>query len=406
MNQEDQIREALLQAGEPTNISPSLLQLDGYRITTESHLKDEDFLFRLKGQPCLPRKDLTAITGQAKSGKTVLISMLMAACVKQQERRVLDIERIREEPLRVMWIDTEQSQQSTQGILRGRVWGLIQGDVAGNTPPRPEGTPPLEGAGSLGFPEEMFYVFNIRAAMVEDRYELLATGVEHYHPDIVILDNTRDLVTDINDGVQAQKLTESLMKMAEENNCNVVAVLHQNRSADNRGLRGWLGTELMNKAFEMYTCQKILGKPGEKPTFCVEQSLTRKFDMDTPMYYQISDEGLPELCDAPRIQTRDAQGKFTSYGKADIDTLNQEFIIEHPDNPKRPWEWDLRKLFTTAIGNRATVSYQELTDITMELGHIKRKPYFEKVFSMAEQAKVVRKDQDRCGRIVVMLLPL
>ena len=52
------------------------------------------------------------------------------------------------------------------------------------------------------------------------------------------------------------------------------------------------------------------------------------------------------------------------------------------------------------------MSYQELTDITMELGHIKRKPYFEKVFSMAEQAKVVRKDQDRCGRIVVMLLPL
>ena len=404
MNQEYQIREALLQAGEPTTISPSLLQLDGYRITTESHLKDEDFLFRLKGQPCLPRKDLTAITGQAKSGKTVLISMLMAACVKQQERRVLDIERIREEPLRVMWIDTEQSLQSTQGILRGRVWGLIQ--EGNETPPRPLGTPPLEGAGSLGFPEEMFYVFNIRAAMVEDRYELLATGVEHYHPDIVILDNTRDLVTDINDGVQAQKLTESLMKMAEENNCNVVAVLHQNRSADNRGLRGWLGTELMNKAFEMYTCQKILGKPGEKPTFCVEQSLTRKFDMDTPMYYQISDEGLPELCDTPRIQARDAQGKFTGYGKADIDTLNREFIIEHPDNPKQPWEWDLRKLFTTAIGNRATVSYQELTDIAMELGHIKRKPYFEKVFSMAEQAKVVRKDQDRCGRIVVMLLPL
>lgn len=391
MKNSEIIQEALQQTEEPASpVSTELLRLDEYRITTESILKEEDFLFKLKGRLCFPRKDLTAITGQAKSGKTVLISMLMAACAKRQERRVLDIERVREEPLRVMWFDTEQSQQSTQGILTQRVKALVGS----------------EADGAESFPEELFFVFNVRAALVEDRYELLATGVENYRPDIVVIDNVRDLVKDINDGEQAQKLIEGLMRMAEENDCNITTVLHQNRNAENRGLRGWLGTELMNKAFEMYTCQKLQGKPGEKPTFCVEQSLTRKYDLDAPMYYRMGDDGLPEPCDTPRIQPRDAQGKFATYGKADIDTLNREFIIEHADDASRPWEWDLRKLFTAAVGDRATVGYQELTETVMQLGHIKHKPYYEKLFDMAEKARVVRKDRDRYGRVVVMLLPL
>ena len=256
------------------------------------------------------------------------------------------------------------------------------------------------------FPEDQFFVFNVRSAIVENRYELLATGIEAYHPDLVIIDNVRDFVTDINDGVQAQKLTEGLMKMGEANNCNVTVVLHQNRSADNRGLRGWIGTELTNKAFEMFSCQKILGKPGEKPTFSIEQSLTRKFDIDMPLCYQVDETGIP-VCVEPSVNgTQVAAGQFSTYGKADVDTLNQEFTIRHPDNPACPWEWDLRKLFTTALGNRALVGYQDLMDTVMHLSHIRHKPYCEKVFAMAEKARVIRKDQDRCGRIVVMLLPL
>ena len=72
----------------------------------------------------------------------------------------------------------------------------------------------------------------------------------------------------------------------------------------------------------------------------------------------------------------------------------------------RPWKWDLRKLFTTAVGDRASMGYQDLKDTVMQLSRIKRSPYYEKVFSMAEKARIVRKDRDRCGRIVVMLLPL
>lgn len=384
------IQEDLTHAGEASLITPELIQLDTYRVTPHGQFAEEEFLIRLKGQPCFPRKDLTSIAGQAKSGKTNLIAMLLACCTRPAEDRyVLNMQRIQEAPLKVMWIDTEQSQKSTQNILMHRIAKMLQ------MKEEEEGQP-------SDFPEELFFVFNLRPALIEDRYDLLAEAVEAYKPDLVVIDNIRDLVKDINDGVQAQTLIEGLMHMAEQYNCNITTVIHQNRSADNRGLRGWLGTELMNKVFEVFTCQKILQKQGEKPVFCIEQTLTRKYDIDEPMCYTIRDNGLPESCEQPVVQPRDAKGKFTAYDTPDPKSFNRAYIISHPDDS---WEWNLRKLFSDCFGDRALMGYQDLMDTAMKLSLIKRSKYFEKVFRMAEEAKVVRADQDRCGRPVAMMLP-
>lgn len=384
------IQEDLTHAGEASLVTPELIQLDTYRVTPHGQFAEEEFLIRLKGQPCFPRKDLTSIAGQAKSGKTNLIAMLLACCTRPAEdRHVLNMQRIQEAPLKVMWIDTEQSQKSTQNILMHRIAKMLQVEE------EEEGQP-------SDFPEELFFVFNLRPALIEDRYDLLAEAVEAYKPDLVVIDNIRDLVKDINDGVQAQTLIEGLMHMAEQYNCNITTVIHQNRSADNRGLRGWLGTELMNKVFEVFTCQKILQKQGEKPVFCIEQTLTRKYDIDEPMCYTIRDNGLPESCEQPVVQPRDAKGKFTAYDTPDPKSFNRAYIISHPDDS---WEWNLRKLFSDCFGDRALMGYQDLMDTAMKLSLIKRSKYFEKVFRMAEEAKVVRADQDRCGRPVAMMLP-
>jgi hypothetical protein len=290
-----------------------------------------------------------------------------------------------------MWIDTEQSPQSTQSILKKRVCPMVLGEGAECT---------------SEFPEELLFVFNIRSAEVNERYDLIAEGVGAYHPDIVIIDNIRDLIHDINDGEKAQELIEKLMHMATEQGCNVVCVLHQNRSNDNRGMRGWLGTEMMNKVFEVFVCQKIRQKQSVKPTFVVEQEMTRKYDIDEPLCYQMNDEGLPVAAEMPDLQSRNDQGQFASYGKAKVDTLNSDYIIQQPDNAATPWRWDLRRLFGTVMGSRASMGYQDLMKEVMEEAHIRHKNYYEKVFSMAEEERVVRKDKDGCGRIIVIQLPL
>ena len=376
------VSEELSKAGEASVITPLLMDLDRLRIVSTSDIQDEEFLFRIKGKPCMPRKDLTVITGQAKTGKTVLISILMACSARRQEQGgLLGIERIREQPLKVMWVDTEQNPQSTQYILKKRISRLVDGE----------------------FPEDQFFVFNLRSASVSERYDLIAEGVHAYKPDILIVDNVRDLISDINNGEKAQELIESFMKLSQEYCCNVVTVIHQNRSAENRGLRGWLGTELTNKAFEVFACQKFRQKDAEKPTFCIEQSMTRKFDIDSPVYYRMDDSGLPVAADAVG---NSGDSAYSSYGKASVETFNRTYIISHPDDPDCPWEWDFRKLFENVMAGRSNMGYPDFEKAAMMEAGIKRQSYFKKIFDMAESQRVIRKTNDRCGRVVVMLIPL
>ncbi len=133
------IEEELSQAGEPSPISPLVVELDKFRIMSDTDVPPEEFLMRLFGKPCFPRRDLSAVTGLEKCGKTFFTSMLMACCT---EKNVLELERISEEPLRVMWYDTEQSRQSTRGILANRVFKLIH--------PQKEDPDAMSGLPSMG----------------------------------------------------------------------------------------------------------------------------------------------------------------------------------------------------------------------------------------------------------------
>ena len=109
------LNEELTQAGEATPVTDLLLNLDRLRITSETKVPEEDFLMRFFGKPCFPRRDLSTVTGVEKCGKTFFTSMLMACCA---EKHVLELERIREEPLKVLWYDTEQSRPSISGWSR------------------------------------------------------------------------------------------------------------------------------------------------------------------------------------------------------------------------------------------------------------------------------------------------
>ena len=384
-SEKDMVLEELAQAGTAPEITPALIQLDEYRVTTESKLHEEEFLLSIKGMPCFPRGDLSTITGQAKSGKTSLIVQLMACCTMPQGQQcVLDMRRNSTEPLRVMWVDTEQSPQSTLSILKHRVVPMVCADTEKGT-----------------FPEELFYVFNIRKADITERYNLLAEGVKAYHPDLIVIDNVRDLTHDINDGQKSQELIEQLMHMASENQCNVTCVIHQNRSNDNRGLRGWLGTEMMNKVFEVFTCQKMHQKEDVRPTFCVEQTMTRKYDIDGTLCYQLDDNGLPVVADERTAHRGNVKGRYISRQDT-VQKFNREYIIDRPDDATHPWQWNLKKLFADAMGGWEIRNADDLENRARELSNIRQKAYYDKVLEAAINEGIVKRVIDRYGRPVVM----
>lgn len=109
------IAEELAKAG----TDPELIaKLKKDRITADKELPPMEFLLKLFDVPCCPRGELVAFTGKAKSGKTFVMSMMMAAASTAE---ALAFRRTTFEPLQVLWIDTEQSDQSTQDILRNRL---------------------------------------------------------------------------------------------------------------------------------------------------------------------------------------------------------------------------------------------------------------------------------------------
>ena len=161
------------------------------RITPETELPPMQPLFRMFDVPCFYRGELVADCGKAKSGKTTFLSILMAGCLTQ---KVLALERdtnFTVSPLRVLWLDTEQSQQSTQEILKERIIPLS-----------------AESEESVCDLNDTFYAFNLRGLGYEKRGKMVNVAIRAIHPDIVILDGVKDLMTDINDAVQATLIME------------------------------------------------------------------------------------------------------------------------------------------------------------------------------------------------------
>ena len=360
-----QLDTELEHACEETALSPQMLLLEQLRITPEKQLKPMEFLFHLYGKPCFPRRELVAITGKAKSGKTFVTSMLMACC---QSRDVLAFQRIGDEPLRVLWYDTEQSDESTQDILKNRVMRMVDGDG------------------------KLFDIFNVRGVAWKERRDLLREAVTRCKPDLVIVDGIRDLVNDINDGVLAQEVMEELMHLATERNCCIVCVLHQNKSGEDHNLRGWIGTELMNKAFEVYSCEKLM----PQRIFSLEQTLTRKYDIERTMYFEVGEDGLPKASPLPPPTGGGEQSRER------LPELNSEYIVHEEDGN---WQIDVRRLFSDAIAGRQQVTGAELRSEVCRLSNIRSWKFYNSLLEQAVNGEVIMKSYDHAAHVIYALKP-
>ena len=361
--------------GEDTQKSPLMLKLEKYRITPEKQLPKMDFLFRLFGKPCFPRRELVAITGKAKSGKTFVSSMLIACC---QQRDVLSFHRECETPLRVLWFDTEQSDESTQDILKNRIIPMMKTAPQ----PLPDLFTPLPNREGTG----LFDIFNVRAVEWRLRRSLLIDAVNMCKPDLVIVDGIRDLVNDINDGVLAQEVMEELLHLATAAECCIACVLHQNKSGEDHNLRGWIGTELMNKAFEIYSCEKMM----PQRIFKLEQTQTRKYDIDRAMYYEVSDDGLPVICKQPSVDT------------TEFPQFNQEYKVTEDDGG---WHMDVRRLFADVLTGHDQITGSELREEVCRRGNIVSWKFYNSLLNKAIDEKVIMKSFDHVGHVVYTMAP-
>lgn len=390
MDAAEQITEELAHAGEPSRYSPLIMRLEANRITSDKVLPPMEFMLRLFDEPCFPRRELVAVTGRAKSGKTFIVSMIMTCCITRQVLQFrrdgcqqegppggADGESLQPPPLRVLWYDTEQSDNSTQDILKNRIIPLYHREAGYDVP----------------FPEEMLDIFNVRNIDRKFRESYFLEAIKHYRPDLVILDGIRDLVADINDGVAAQEMMEKLMMTAQQYDCCIVCVLHQNKSGDSRDPRGWLGTELLNKAYDVFTTEKIM----PQRIFKLEQLYTRKYDIEQPLFFKVGEDGLPVSADAPPMPAYQSQN---GANDSEHPTLNDDYIIHHPDGR---WEMDVSRLFTDALQGHETLTGIALRYAVMQLGNIASRSFYNNCLNKAMEADLMVKSHDNQNRVIYRL---
>ena len=194
----------------------------------------------IHGVKCFPRGDLIAISGKEKCGKTTACRILSTILLRGEYEGFTALEK----NLRILWIDTEQARVSTRTVSRAI-------DMMCNFQPT----------------SDQIRFLNLREWGDKASMRLvLQVMFNEFRPDFVILDGIRDFIDDFNDVCQSADIVLEVMRLssgisdeeAKEKKlnarmpCSIVCILHQNKPKDDNNMRGHLGTELANKAGEVW----------------------------------------------------------------------------------------------------------------------------------------------------------
>lgn len=93
---------------------------------------------------------------------------------------------------------------------------------------------------------EKFSMFNVRKYSKEVRFQFIEDLIVKTKPDLIFIDNIRDIIKDFNDIGQSDTIITNLSQLAEEFGTHICCTLHQNKGDKNA--RGHLGSELTQKA--------------------------------------------------------------------------------------------------------------------------------------------------------------
>ena len=236
---------------------------DKYVVDMEHPSPPEDFLMTFEGVNYRPRGDIAVIKAKAKNGKTSFLTMETACMISpsgqvngMSRAFIPDTETIRP-PYNVLFFDTEQSYASSDFIYRR----ILQ----------------MAGLPTKKNPTNLRMV-NLRRTENQDRLTTFEDEIMSDKWDIVILDGIRDLLLDINDPVETHNVMSKILQIIEDTKVAFICVIHENPTADSDKMRGWIGTELGNKAYEIQQVK------GNKDTGIFTATNTERRGKTIPSY--------------------------------------------------------------------------------------------------------------------------
>ena len=140
-------------------------------------------------------------------------------------------------------------------------------------------------------------------------------------------------------------------------------------------MRGSIGTELTNKAFEVFQCD-VFGDSGCKgDIFRVTHAFSRKKKMHQKLYYRINEQGLPELLADYHERPRDEQGRWISTDPAT--EANAENLL---------------KLFSNAMEGKMQRPFAEVMAVALKKCGVINAQAFYHYVDQAEELEIIHKE--------------
>lgn len=259
--------------------------LESAKLDITKKLNPPPKVMKINGETFGTLGNFSLAIGKAKSKKTFLMALLMAAAVKNDNIENAFKGLLPTNKNRVVFVDTEQSEYYVQLVAK-RV---------------------LKSAGIRE--ADNFDVYGLRPYNTDERNQIIEEIIDST-PDLglLIIDGVRDVVTSINDEEEATKWANKLLKWTEERQIHITTVLHQNKGDFNA--RGHLGTELVNKA-ELTLSAKVDPRDAEKSIISPEYCRHKAFE---PFAIWIDDNeqyGLPKKAEGwkPKDENKSKNAK-------------------------------------------------------------------------------------------------
>jgi len=253
-----------------------------YEIRPDSDYPEMQYFLTHNDVGCFPLGELIGFSGKAKAGKGLSIIFLIVALL----RGVWGGFKAERKNIKVMLIDNEQTGYSAQNNLR-KIYSLCGWDS------------------NIKNPRINYYC--LRDADIKTRRSVLESALNEHRPDVVFIDNVRDLLKDFNSIEESGELVNFLMRLTKQYNVTIVTVLHENKGKD-ENLRGHLGSELVIKASEVYHVTKTLSN------FKVVQTECRNAPIDD-WSFELDEQSRPVPTEIERTVSRADTREYIMRGE-------------------------------------------------------------------------------------------
>ena len=266
------------------------------------------FSLRINGVPCAPVGGIHGITGQSGHGKTMALTMLMAAYLGDEEHGMAYMLADQTPKPKILYVDTEMEPENTM-MVNCRVCAML----------------------GWNFHEvhDQFTIMCLRNELsAENRWKKILKATETYKPNVVFIDGLIDIVSDFNDNKMCQERIFRLMATASHYDISLWVILHQNPNSTK--MIGHAGSFLERKATDIFETKKE--KQGDNVSFKLRQGKARGKDVPD-LVFCVSDAryrfGVPELL-TPQQQ---ALAKVTSE-ECELRAIMRKYL---PDAAAMTW---------------------------------------------------------------------